>query len=299
MSLLKSLSIKGKVLHNEPLRRHTTFRIGGRAKIWAEPKDLDDLMSLLEFAQAEGKPIFLIGEGSNLLIADRDLDIMAISLKGTFNFCKIDGGKILCGAGYGLQKFILKTLGHGYSGLEFMAGIPGTVGGAIRMNAGAGLKGPWILNFVKRLKVITYEGKIRYREKDNLNFGYRKSNLSDLVILETEFSLKASRDKAALLSEYKRFLADKKKTQELLTPSAGCVFKNPGCPNLNSARLIEGCGLKGRKIGGAMVSDKHANFIVNSGKATFEDVMTLIDLIKEKVLKKHGVTLETEVEILT
>jgi len=298
MSLLKGLSIKGKVLHNEPLCRHTTFRIGGPAKIWAEPKDLDDLINLLEFAQAEELPILSIGEGSNLLVANRNLDIMAISLKGAFNFCNTSGKKILCGTGFNLQKFILKTLEYGYSGLEFMAGIPGTVGGAIRMNAGAGFKGPWILNFVERLKMINYEGKIKYAEKDNLNFGYRKSNLNNLIILEAEFNLKGLKDKTTLLNEYKRFLTDKKKTQDLLALSAGCVFKNPGDSNLNSAKLIEECGLKGKKVGGAMISTKHANFIVNSGKATFEDVTTLIDLIKEKISKEHGVTLETEVEIL-
>jgi len=298
MSLLKGLNLKGKVLYNEPLCKHTTFRIGAPAKVWAEPQDLDDMISLLEISKAEGPPIFLIGEGSNLLVSDEGLDIMAVSLRRSFNFLKISDDKITSGAGCGLQKFILKTLGDGYSGLEFMAGIPGTVGGAIKMNAGSGLNGPWISNFIERLKVINHEGKTQYIEKRDLKFGYRESGLKGFIILEADFNLEGAKDKTVLLNEYERFLREKKSKQDLSTPSAGCVFKNPGGSNLSAGRLIEECGFKGKKVGDAMVSDRHANFIVNLGNATFKDVTGLVELIRSEVDKKFGIKLETEIEII-
>ena len=205
------------------------------------------------------------------------MSITVISLKRAFDFLKINGNKILCGAGCNLQKFILETFDRGYAGLEFMAGIPGTVGGAIKMNAGAGLEGPWISKFIERLKVMDEKGNIKLLEKSDLEFGYRRSNLRHFIILEAEFNLEGPKDKDALLNEYKKFLAEKRNKQELTMPSAGCVFKNPGMSGLNAARLIDECGLKGKTMGGAMVSAKHANFIVNLGKATFKDVITLID----------------------
>ena len=298
MNLLKGLNIKGRLSHNEPFSRHTTFRIGGPAKIWAQPEGQDDLATLLEISKGQGMPVFLIGGGSNLLVSEEGLNIMAVSLRRAFNFFKITKGKILCGAGCDLQKFILETLKCGYAGLSFMAGIPGTVGGAIKMNAGAGLEGPWISKFIERLKVMDEKGNIKLLEKSDLEFGYRRSNLRHFIILEAEFNLEGPKDKDALLNEYKKFLAEKRNKQELTMPSAGCVFKNPGMSGLNAARLIDECGLKGKTMGGAMVSAKHANFIVNLGKATFKDVINLIDLIKEEVLKKFDVELETEIEIL-
>lgn len=286
MNLLRSSEIKGKIFYNEPLCNHTTFRIGGPCKIWVEPQDIDDLTALLEISKTENLPIFLIGEGSNLLISDKALNIMAISLKDS------------CGAGRGLQKFILEMIESGYTGLEFMAGIPGTIGGAIRMNAGAGLNGPWISDFIDRVKVADFNGDIRYIEKKDLRFGYRQSNLEDFIILEAGFNLKTTKDKDASLKEYKKFLTEKKNKQELSMPSAGCVFKNSKDSKLTAAEMIDKCGLKSKKVGDAKVSNKHANFIVNLGKATFRDVMKLIDLVKEEVLKKYNIVLEKEIEIL-
>lgn len=301
MNLLKGLKLKGRVLYNEPLCRHTTFKIGGPARIWAEPEGMDDLTALLEISKTESLPIFLVGEGSNILVSDEGLDVIAVSLKGSFDLLKILGEKIICGAGYRLQKFILSTIGAGYSGLEFMAGIPGTVGGAVRMNAGGPSSGPWISNFLNRLEVLDSKGAVKYIEKKDFRFGYRESNLDGFIILQAEFNLRSSPDKDFLIKEYKRFLDEKKNKQDLSTPSAGCVFKNPKRPsaeNLTAARLIEECGLKGKRIGDAMISAKHANFIVNLKRAAFNDVISLIDLVKEAVFKKYNINLETEIEIL-
>ncbi len=286
MSLLKSLELKGRLLHSEPLCKHTTFRIGGPVDIWAEPKDLDDLTGFLEAAKADKLPVIIIGEGSNLLAPDKGLKAAAIHLGDSFR------------AGQNLQRFILNMIDAGNTGLEFMAGIPGTVGGAIKMNAGAGLKGPWISDFISKARVCDYSGRAKWLEKKDLRFGYRDSGLKELIILEAEFKLGKTKNKENLKKEYRRFLEEKKDKQELSRPSAGCIFKNPKEPGLTAAQLIEGCGLKSKRIGGAMISDKHANFIVNTGKASFNDVMELIELIKDIVFNEYGIKLETEIEIL-
>lgn len=298
MSLLKGLNVKGRVLCNEPLYKHTTFKIGGPVKVWAGPEDLEDLKNLLDAAKTEDLPIFLIGEGSNILASDEPLNIFAIYLGRTFSGFTIDKNKIICGAGCRLQKFILNTIENSYSGLEFMAGIPGTIGGGLRMNAGGGLNGQWISEFVEGVKVMGYDGELRQLEKKDLKFGYRQSNLKDVIILEAEFRLAGFKDKSALMDRYKRFLEEKKNKQELSLPSAGCVFKNPAGSNFSAAELIEGCSFKGKGIGDAMVSMKHANFIVNLGKASFNDVIELIELIRDKVLNEYSISLETEIEIL-
>lgn len=285
MSLLKSLELKGRLLHNEPLCKHTTFRIGGPVDMWAEPNDPEDLAAFLEAAKSDKLPVIIIGEGSNLLVSDKGLRAAAIHLGDSFQ------------AGIGLQKFIMKTIQEGCCGLEFMAGIPGTMGGAIKMNAGAGLKGPWISDFIERARVCDYSGRDKWLEKKDLGFGYRDSGLRELVILEAEFNLKKLKDKEAVKKEYQKFLTEKKNRQELSRPSAGCVFKNPKGSALTAAQLIEGCGLKSKRIGGAMVSDKHANFIVNTGNASFNDVIELIELIKDNVFNEYGIKLEPEIEI--
>lgn len=297
MSLLKDLRLKGRILYDEPLYKHTSFRIGGPVRIWAEPIDMDDISGLLEISRVERLPLFVIGEGSNFLISDKGLDMIAISLKDSFGLFKI-GERLSVQAGYGLQRFILNTIDAGYSGLEFMAGIPGTIGGAIRMNAGAGLNGPWISDFIDKIKVSDYTGRVRDIGKKDLKFGYRYSGLGDFIILEAEFVLEESKQRETSKQRYKKFLTEKKKKQELSIASAGCIFKNPKGSKSSAAQLIEGCGLKQKRVGGALVSEKHANFIVNLGKATFKDVMKLIELIRSEVLKRYNIALETEVEIL-
>lgn len=299
MSLLKDSKIKGRLLWNEPLSRHTTLRIGGPVKIWAEPEDLDDLTAILEIARAEGVAVVVIGSGSNLLVSDNGaLNMIGVCLKGLFDSFEIGDKRTAAGAGCSLQRFILSALKSGYSGLEFMAGIPGTVGGAIKMNAGSGAKGPWIGDFIETLKVLRPDGRIKMLKRKELKFGYRQSGLGDSIILEAEFNLRRAQDIQGLLNEYERFLAEKRSKQELSRPSAGCVFKNPKDPGLSAGRLIEGCALKARRVGEAQISERHANFIINLGAATFKDVTGLIGLIQSEVFKKYNIRLDTEIEIL-
>jgi len=305
MSLLKSLELKGRLLHSEPLCKHTTFRIGGPVDIWAEPRDIEDLTGFLEASKADKLPVIIMGEGSNLLVSDKGLKAAVIHLGDSFHPALLENDCIATShqkggvqAGQNLQRFILNMIDAGNAGLEFMAGIPGTVGGAIKMNAGAGLKGPWISDFIERAKVCDYFGRAKWLEKKDLRFGYRDSGLKELIILEAEFNLVKTKNKENLKKEYRRLLVEKKDKQELSRPSAGCIFKNPKGPGLTAARLIEGCGLKSKRIGGAVISERHANFIVNTGKATFSNVMELIELIKAEVSRQYNIMLETEVEIL-
>ncbi|MCX5716094.1 MAG: UDP-N-acetylmuramate dehydrogenase [Candidatus Omnitrophica bacterium] len=298
MSLLKDLKLKGRVCYNEPLSKHTTFRIGGPARIWAHAECPEYVKELLDISKKDGLRAVLIGEGSNLLASDAGLDIIAVKLEGDLRLFKFSGGKTTCAAGCSLQRFILGAMDAGCSGLEFMAGIPGTLGGAVKMNAGAGLKGPWISDFINRLKIMDKKGCVKYISKEEAGFGYRESGLEGFVVLEAELGLKPLKDKQAALEGYKKFLSQKREKQELALPSAGCVFKNPKGPKDSAARLIDSCGLKGKSIGRAMVSRKHANFIVNTGGASFNDVMGLIELIRNEVYKKHEVELELEIEII-
>jgi len=297
MSLLKDLEIKGRVLFNEPLCRHTTLRIGGPAAVWAEPRDIDELASVFTTARRDAMPILVIGGGSNLLVSDQRLPLIAVSLKGAFGNCEADEEAVVVGAGCPLQKFILRAIGEGYAGLEFMAGIPGTVGGAIWMNAGAGLQGPWISDFLKGVEVLDANATLRYREAKEIGFGYRRSGLSGCVIVQAEFRLKRAAA-AGRTDIYKKFLDEKRRTQDLTSHSAGCIFKNPPDSGLSAAQLIDGCGLKGARVGDAMVSRIHANFIVNVKNATFVDATNLIEMVRDTVARERGIRLETEVEII-
>ena len=193
MKLLRRSGLKGRLLPREPFSAHTTFKIGGPARLWAEPRDLDDIKYLLDISRSRSLPMFVIGEGSNLLVTDRVLDVMAVSLGGFFQ------------AGQSLQRFILERTQAGYEGLEFMAGIPGTIGGALRMNAGACASGPWVSDFIEGVRICDPLGAVRWIQKKDLGFDYRKSNLKDCIILEAEFRLKRSRDTEASKKRYKYF----------------------------------------------------------------------------------------------
>lgn len=260
---------------------------------------MDGLAALLGFSKNEGLALSILGSGSNILASGKPLDMVAVSLKR--GFTRIDFNqaetRIYADAGVDMQTFIIKMLGEGYSGLEFMAGIPGTLGGALMMNAGSGQKGPWILDFVKAVRVLDSSGREGYLEKKDLRYGYRYSGLEDFIILGADFDLKVTQDKPSLRMAYDNFLYLKKERQELSAPSAGCVFRNPNVEH-SAAKLIEGCGLKGKRLGGAMISEKHANFIINTGTAGFEDVAGLIELAKQEVARKYNINLETEIEIL-
>lgn len=303
--------VKGKVLYGEPMAKHTSFRVGGPAEVWAEPDDIDDLKTCISLAKDKNMPIFVVGGGTNLLVRDGGIKGVVISMTSP-EMKKMYYGDVKAAAAPAVRlgDFIKSCANNGLGGLEFLAGVPGTVGGAVAMNAGARhyeKKDLWrsIGDFVCRMKAMDYNGNARIFTKKDFNFGYKTSGLKGFITTEIVFSL-AKNDKDNILSEYNKYLKRKKATQDLGLPSAGCVFKNPvpagtmgtEAGGKSAGELIDKCGLKGRRSGGAVVSRKHANFIVNAGGATSEDVLNLIDIVKKEVRNQFSVELELEIEVV-
>jgi UDP-N-acetylmuramate dehydrogenase len=285
--------LRGKVSLKEFLKDHTTFRIGGPAKYLAEPKDANDLKLLLNLAKRYKIPTFVIGAGSNILVKDRGVDGAVLRLNSPYFKKLVVKDKYLeVGAGCLISKVVAKTLERGLSGAEFLAGIPGTMGGALVMNAGAW--GRNIGDLVEKVTVMDYNGNIKTLNRRALKFGYRKSNLSQYIILSARIKL-VKKNKEEIQNRVKNNLQQRKATQDLSGACAGCVFKNP--KGASAGRLIDLCGLKGKKIGGAYISAKHANFIINKGNAKARDILQLMKLVSKEVKKKFNITLEPEIKI--
>jgi UDP-N-acetylenolpyruvoylglucosamine reductase len=299
MNFPKNL-IKGNVVLGEKLGRHTSFRIGGPAAIWAQPRDVKELKRIVLFAADTSTPVFVMGGGTNVLASDEGFNGIVINLgAGAFKNIKIDGTTIKIGAGYSVPALVRLCCDKGLGGLESLIGIPGTVGGAVYMNAG-GWSSPLYKNigdYVTSLKIMDNKGNIKTLKKDALTFGYRSSNLSPYIILEADLKL-GQEDGPALKSRCSTFLKMKRDKQVLDAPSAGCVFKNPADSQFTTGQMIDMLGLKGRVIGGAQVSLKHANFIINKGNASCEDVLKLIGIIKKKVMDSYNISLELEIKII-
>jgi len=300
---IKKLGLAVKT--NEPLAKYTTFKIGGPADFFVEVEEEEKLLNLIKLLKDLNLPYFILGGGSNLLVADEGFRGTIIKIQNSkfkiqkFDYVKDSSGmdnskfKIICGAGYLLGRLIEKTAKLGLTGLEFAAGIPGTVGGAVRGNAGAW--GQAIGDKVKRVKVLTSRGEIKWIEASDCHFSYRQSQFKKTkeIILEVELELEKG-NKKEIQEKISQNLA--KRTTQPKEPSAGCIFVNP--KPLVAGELIDKCGLKGKRIGDAQISPKHANFIVNLGKAKAAEVIKLIKLIKEKVKEKFGVELEEEISFL-
>jgi len=292
--------VKGKVLFKEPLAFHTSFGIGGPADIWVVPQDTKGLKDAVGLARKHKMPLLLIGSGSNILAKDEGFKGMVVHLGAPF-FKRIDieGGCVRVGAGCSMSRLVRLCCAKGLGGLESLVGIPGTVGGAVRINAG-GSTNPIYKNigdFVTTLKVMDYRGNLSRLGKDDVKFGYRSSSVGHYIILEVALKLKRD-NSSALNSRYAQFLNMKRQKQTLDMPSAGCVFKNPEGSQLTCGQMIDMLGLKGTSIGGARISDRHANFIVNRGAASSGDVLKLIEFIREKVSKNYNIDLELEIEIV-
>lgn len=288
--------IKGKVLLNEPLSRHTTFRIGGPCGAWAEPADESDLKNVLRFAASERKKMFVLGMGSNVLFGEKGFNgILIHTGAGDFKKVKFTGQRAVMGAGALLGCAVNLACSMGLSGIEGLAGIPGTLGGAIFMNAG--YRG-CISDCLESVRVIDKaSGEPRTIKRKNIDFGYRHSGiLRDFIILEATLKLKKS-DRKMLLRKKSRLLRAKTSTQPLGFFSAGCVFKNPD-KGPSAAKLIEASRLKGKRIGDAKISEKHANFIINLKNAKGSDVLSLMELVKNRVNLKFGVDLTPEIVIV-
>lgn len=278
---------------DEPLAPYTWFRLGGKAEYFAEPRNVDELAKLVRRARDEQLPVRLLGGGSNLLIRSEVVPGLVIHLvKPAFTEIQVKGQRVIAGGGAKLGHVISSSVREGLAGLENLVGIPGTIGGGLRGNAGgrSGDIGQW----TAKATLMTRDGEILERAGDDLVFAYRLSNLDELVILSGEFKLEQD-DPAALTKRMQKLWIVKKANQPLSHQSAGCIFKNPR--GMSAGMLIDQAGLKGTRIGGAEVSDRHANFIIADPEATSQNVLQLIDLVKERVAEKLGVELETEIEI--
>ncbi|MDD4953971.1 MAG: UDP-N-acetylmuramate dehydrogenase [Candidatus Omnitrophica bacterium] len=285
--------IKSRVKLNEPLAGKTTFHIGGTAKIFIEPRDAGDLRLLIKLLKKDRMPYRLIGAGSNLLVSDKGVAAAVIRLSAPY-FKRIDrkGNSLSAASGLMLSGLIRSAQGFGLSGLEFLAGIPGTLGGALAMNAGAW--GASIGELAQEVEVLDASGRFRTLRKKNLKFSYRHSNLAEYIILGATLKL-AKGTKARIAEQIKKYLEYRRLNQDNSLPNAGCVFRNP--QGNSAGKLIDLCGLKGKSVGGACVSSRHANFILNKGDARAKDVLKLMEMIKNKVKVKFSVVLEPEIKI--
>lgn len=285
----------GQVKENEPLANHTTWRIGGPTRVLVIPKDIDHLIFTVKLANEYNCPLFIIGRGSNLLISDQGFDGMIIKISDAIDHLEVNGEEIRVGAGFSLIKLATMISKQGLSGLEFAAGIPGSVGGAVFMNAGAHKSD--ISNIITKVRVVYQDGTVKWYSKEEMDFSYRTSRLQKDhgICLEAIFKLQKG-NREEIVAEIQKNKEYRKKTQPWDYPCCGSVFRNP-LPHF-AGKLIEDAGLKGYTIGGAQVSTMHANFIVNIGGAKASDVLNLIKHIKEEVFRQFQVEMETEVELV-
>lgn len=291
--ILKKLAAKakGQCRFDEPMSRHTSFRIGGPADLMIIPKDQDDLQEMLAMIYKSRIPVMALGNGTNMLVLDGGIRGVVIKTTVGFRQAEINDTVVIAGAGYSLPRLVEESVNKGLAGLEWGVGIPGSLGGALVMNAGA--YGGQISDVVKKVWGLTSSGDKLTLKVKQINFGYRHSEYpSGFVITGTEMELKPGR-KSSLRTAMDKWMEKRQINQPLSLPSAGCIFKNPAGDS--ARRLIGVAGLKGKKIGGAKVSNKHANFIVNDGNARAEDVIRLIDLVRERTYKEIGIELIPEV----
>jgi UDP-N-acetylmuramate dehydrogenase len=291
MSLLTGFE---NIVHqNEPLAMHTWFQLGGPAEYFAEPETADQLISLVQRCHEENVAMRLLGQGSNILVRDEGVPGMVLHLSApVFSEIRVEGRSLIAGGGALLGRAVTTAVHRGLAGLETLIGIPGTVGGALHGNAGThgGNIGQWTLDAT----VIASNGEVFQRNADELVFGYRESSLDDLVILEASCQLEEDNPRDVAQRMQKQWIV-KKASQPMGHQCAGCVFKNPR--GASAGELIDNAGLKSTRIGGAVVSDRHANFIIAEPECTAQDVLRLIELIRGQVRDRMGIELELELEI--
>ena len=283
-----------RLIFQAPLRKFTTFRVGGPARVLARPEKMGELQGLLATARDEGWPVVVLGGGSNLLFDDAGFDGLVIKLGAGFAGLEGEGSLVRAGAAAASTDLLAWSIARDLGGLEGLAGLPGSVGGAVAGNAGAGPEG--LGQAVTRLSILDGAGQVRTFPDADLNFTYRRLTglPEESIILEAEFALtpRPAGDIRARLEEFRA----RRQQQPLGGRSAGCVFKNP--PSLSAGRLIDECGFKGQRIGGARVSEDHANFILAEAGAAAADILALIDRIREGVQARHGLILELELKVL-
>ncbi len=281
------------VRQGEPLAMHTWFQLGGIAEYFAEPTDVDQVTALVRRCYEEGVPLHLLGRGSNILVRDEGVAGLVLRLiEPAFSEIHIRGETITAGAGARLGRVVTSAVHAGLAGLEALVAIPGTLGGALHGNAGA--HGGDIGQWTGLVTVVTRSGDIVERRREDLVFSYRESNLDEPVILTAALDLERDDPRELARRMQKQWIV-RKASQPMGHQCAGCVFKNPR--GVSAGELIEKAGLRGTRIGGAVVSDRHANFVVAEPEATSNDVLRLIDLVRSQVHDRLGMELELELEI--
>ena len=292
--LARRVSPATAVRCHEPLARHTTLRVGGPADFYVEPASEQDLAAVLAYCHERALPFLILGRGSNLLVKDGGFrGVVICLLHAHFSRIEAEGDRLNCGAGARLKAVAAEARRNSLAGLEFLEGIPGSVGGALRMNAGA--MGGAMLEVVESVRLMAFDGKLQERAARELTVTYRSC-----PTLETHIAVSAvlrghSGSREAIeqrMNEYSR----KRWQSQPAAPSAGCIFKNPF--SIPAGKLVDDLGLKGTRVGGALVSPEHGNFIVNAGAATARDMLELIELIKRRVRAERGIELEMEVRIV-
>ncbi|CDZ75534.1 UDP-N-acetylenolpyruvoylglucosamine reductase [Peptoniphilus sp. ING2-D1G] len=286
----------GKFLNDEPLNKHTTFKIGGNARYVLIPKDEKSFVGALKEAREQNIKYFIMGNGSNVLVDDAGYGGLVIILKSTLNDVEIQGDEITAGAGISLRELSNFALENSLSGLEFAHGIPGSLGGGVIMNAGA-YEGE-MKDVVKSVRILDDDLNILKLTKEEMSFSYRNSIAQErgYVVLSATFSLNRNKSKKEIKDKMDDFWQRRCSKQPLEFPSAGSTFRRP--EGYFAGKLIDDCGLRGLRHGGAMVSDKHCGFVVNTDKATSKDVKELIEMIQKVVYDKYKVNLICEVKFI-
>lgn len=292
--MIEELTHYGTVLVDEPLSRHTTLRVGGPARYLIYPQTIENIQGIVDFCHEHGSMFKVIGRGSNLLASDKPYNGIVIKLDRSFNEVNFEQTAVRVASGYSMIRLANELARRGLTGFEWAGGVPGNIGGGIFMNAGA--HGRSIEDNLERVHVIDREGKHFWLTKEECQFAYRTSIFQqhrDWIVLEAEFSFEIGVSEA-ISQKMEQWRHRRQTTQPLQLPNCGSVFRNPE-PHF-AGQLIEELGLKGTRIGGAQVSEQHANFIVNIDSATAQDIADLIQFVQRAVAEKYGVKLHQEVE---
>ena len=283
------------ILINERMSNHTSYGIGGSVLAYIRPNNKNDLIKIIKMMNEKSHKTYYLGSGSNLLVNDKNINAFVITTARAIKDLKIKNNTIYADSGVMLGKLVKESMKHKLTGLESLAGVPGTLGGALKMNAGAW--GSEISNYLTSVEIVDINGNVKILKPTDLNFGYRKSSFSsEDFILSAQFKLKSSSNENIKIKKLKAS-DGRRKTQPLKYRSAGSVFKNPRS-NLAAGLLIEKSGLKGTKYGDAEISTHHANFFINHGKAKASDVAFLIRLSRKTVFERYGIMLDLEIKTI-
>ena len=288
--------LSGKFIPNALMKLYTTIRVGGPAIGLYIPEDLEDLEKFFLSCRKKKISLLPIGKGSNIIVTEKGLSNIFLKLSAPY-FTRIilRENNVTCGAGVTINNLSNFAEEHFLTGAEFLVGIPATVGGAVFQNAGAHSED--VSCILESIECLSLSGNINTLSRKDIDFKYRYSGLKDIIILSAQFKLRKAK-RRFIRNNIKKYLERRLSAQDYTAPSAGCVFKNPDNSDMSAGEMIDKCKLKGKRIGDAQISTKHANFILNKGHAGAEDILKLISFVKKRVKSVYGITLETEVEII-